>query len=168
VDAELTIRAARDSDGAALVALIKPIFEEYEGVLFIDDEMPELGCIATTFGDAGGSFWCAFRHDALVGSVGWTPAKVGNGIELKKLYVAQRERRHGLGGLLTAKVEDAARARGADFVELWSDVKFTTAHRFYQRRGYLRGPHTRLLHDQSNTEEYPFRLAIGANANHGD
>ena len=84
----------------------------------------------------------------------------GNGVELKKLYVARDERRHKLGHRLTCRVEEAARARGKAFVELWSDVKFDAAHRFYEARGYQRDGRTRELGDASDTVEYYFRLDL--------
>lgn len=167
--AAITIRAATDADSDALCALIAGIFAEYEGVLFLLDEMPELRAIATAFRAAQGEFWCAEQAGEqsgeqtaeqggeIVGCVGYTPSKEGAGIELKKLYVRGDQRRHGLGARLVDRVEEAARGRGAAFVELWSDVKFETAHRFYERRGYRRDGRTRELHDESDTVEYHFR-----------
>ncbi len=171
---EHVIRDARDEDGAQLCALIEPIFAEYEGVIFDLEEMPELLQVATAFKSEGGGFWSAFRGEQLVGCVGWTPAKTTEGakttevarqsdvhkpgkrIELKKLYVARSERGRGLGGILCDRVEAAARAHGASLVELWSDVKFLPAHRFYERRGYQRGIRTRALNDCSDTTEHYF------------
>lgn len=153
----IEVREARDADASGLIALLKPIFEEYEGVLFVLEEMPELNQIATAFSAAGGQFWCALDNGRVIGSVGWTPAKSGNGIELKKLYVAKEQRGAGLASRLTALVEDAALKRGSEFIDLWSDTKFVTAHGFYQKRGYRKGPDTRLLHDLSDTEEFYFR-----------
>lgn len=152
----IEIRAATDADSEALCDLIAAIFAEYDGVLFILDEMPELRAIATAFDRAGGEFWVAERDGELVGCVGCSPTK-GNGIELKKLYVHKDLRRHGLGARLVDLVERAGRDRQAGFVDLWSDVKFETAHRFYERRGYRRDGRTRELHDESETVEYYFR-----------
>jgi len=154
----IVIREARDADGKALCALIEPIFAEYEGVLFILEEMPELMVIATTFGDAGGTFWVAERDGELVGCVGWVPH--GDGVELKKLYVAKTDRERGLGRQLVDRVEEAATKRGAAFVQLWSDSKFLPAHRFYRRRGYVRDGQTRTLEDLSDTIEFHFRKEL--------
>jgi len=152
------IRDARDEDGAALCTLIEPIFAEYKGVLFIQHEMPELMHIATTFVEAGGAFWVAERDDEVVGCVGWVPH--GEGVELKKLYVARNERERGLGRRLVERVETAAKARGATYVELWSDSKFLPAHRFYTRRGYARDGRSRDLDDESATTELYFRKPV--------
>jgi putative acetyltransferase len=88
------------------------------------------------------------------------PTTVPQGMELRKLYVAQAARRRGLGGQLCDLVEAEARACGAVFIELWSDTRFTDAHRLYERRGYIRGAETRALHDLSQTIEYYFRKTL--------
>jgi putative acetyltransferase len=149
------IRAARDEDAEGLIALIGAVFDEYPGcVLDVDGELPELRAIATAFAHAGGRFWVAERDARVVGSVGCAPAADARGVELKKLYVQRDEREHGLGGRLVDEVEREARARGARRIELWSDTRFVTAHRFYERRGWVRGAQTRELHDKSDTIEY--------------
>ena len=154
-ESDVLLRPARDADGPAVSALIEPIFAEYEGVLFIPEEMPELETLATTFARAGGAFFCAERDGRVVGCVGWVPSRDDH-LELKKLYVAKSERRSGLGSRLAGLVEEEARRRGLA-VELWSDAKFVTAHHFYERRGYRRDGRTRELHDASDTLEYYFR-----------
>ena len=92
----------------------------------------------------------AERDSHVVGCIGYTPASDPRGIELKKLYVSASERKSGLGGRLVALVEEAARQRGAELIDLWSDTRFTTAHAFYEKRGWKRSPNTRELHDLSD------------------
>lgn len=157
------IRAARDDDASGLIALVGACFAEYPGcVLEVESELPELRRIASAFGAAGGQFWVAESSGLLVGSAGWAPSTGGPGIELKKLYVARSWRRRGLASRLCGRVEAAARERGARYVDLWSDTRFREAHRLYERRGYVRGPHTRELGDLSNTVENYYRLELGA------
>ena len=155
------IRDARDDDAAGLIALVGACFAEYPGcVLDVDGEIPELRQISTSFAEAGGRFWVADRGGLVVGSVGFKASE--GGVELCKLYVARGARRGGLGGRLCDLVEGAARASGSPLVELWSDTRFTDAHRLYTRRGYERDPDTRDLFDRSHTREYCFRLELGA------
>ena len=152
------VRPGRDEDAEGLIALIGGVFAEYPGcVLEVDGEMPELRRIASYFVEHGGEFWVADRDARVVGCIGFTPASDPRGIELKKLYVCSTERKSGLGGRLVALVEAAAQARGAEFIDLWSDTRFSTAHAFYEKRGWRRGPKTRELHDLSQTVEYYFR-----------
>ncbi|MBI4953849.1 MAG: GNAT family N-acetyltransferase [Myxococcales bacterium] len=159
------LRPARDADGAGVIALLGAVFAEYPGcVLDVDGEMPELRAIATWFARAGGRFYVVERAGAdgraeIVASVGHTPSG-RSGLELRKLYVASRARRGGLGSALCALVESSGRAAGARFVELWSDTRFLDAHRLYERRGYRRGPATRELHDRSASVEHYFRKEL--------
>jgi putative acetyltransferase len=157
----MNIREARDDDAPGLIALIGAVFAEYPGcVLDVDGEMPELRRIASSFAEAGGRFWVAARGALIVGCIGMAPASEAGGIELKKLYVARELRKSGLGSRLVDLVEAQARAERATFIDLWSDTRFTTAHGFYEKRGYTRSSQTRELHDKSATVEYYFRKAI--------
>jgi putative acetyltransferase len=58
-------------------------------------------------------------------------------------------------------VEEEARSRGAETLELWSDTRFVDAHRLYERLGYVRGEETRELHDLSRSTELYFQKALG-------
>jgi putative acetyltransferase len=160
------IRPARDDDSAGLIALIDGCFREYPGcVTDVDGEMPELYAIARYAEQRRGRFWIAERNGLVVGSVGVVPVSPvvpvpgidGQGVELLKLYVSSSERGAGLGRTLVGLVEDEARKRNAGFVELWSDTRFTDAHRLYELLGYIRSPFTRDLNDKSNTTEYHYR-----------
>jgi len=155
------IREARDSDADGLIRLVGACWAEYPGcVLDVDGEVPELRAIASHFRDRGGQFWVVDAVEevaaGIVGCVGAAPANDAGGWELLKLYVDPRTRRRGLGALLTGLVEDLAQASAGRFVELWSDTRFTAAHRLYERLGYARLAETRELHDLSNTIEYHY------------
>jgi putative acetyltransferase len=155
------LRDARDDDAPGLIALIGAVFSEYPGcVLDVDGELPELRRIASDFDQHGGRFWVAEQGARIVGCVGFAPSAAPGGIELKKLYVARELRQAGLGSRLVELVEREAQACGARFIELWSDTRFSTAHRFYEKRGWRRSSHTRELHDQSNTVELRFEKAL--------
>lgn len=168
------IREARDDDALDLIELIGSCFGEYVGcVLDVDGELPELRRLASWARERGGTFWVAEQAEGgpvvAMGGFTWAEpssgpegfAPAGAGVELRKLYVHRRARTGGLGGALLDRVEAAARERGAAFVEMWSDTRFTTAHRFYERRGYLRGSSTRDLHDKSASVEHYFKKELG-------
>jgi len=138
------------------------VFDEYPGcVMDAEGELPELFRIASYFREHQGEFWVAELGGSVVGCIGYSPASDPSGVELKKLYVHASAREHGLGGTLVERVEARARERGARFIDLWSDTRFTTAHAFYERRGWVRGPTTRELHDKSHTVEFYFRKELG-------
>ena len=155
----MIFRDARDDDGAALLALIGGVFDEYPGCVTDPDEMPELRGIASYVREHRGEFWVAEDGSGrLVACCGYT--QVPGGVELKKLYVDKSARRQGVAATLCERVEAAARERGAAFVELWSDTRFLDAHRLYQKRGFVKTGETRELHDKSETVEFYFRLAL--------
>lgn len=159
----LEVRPVRDTDGPAVAALVRACFHEYPGcVLEVETEAPEYLSLATAYAGKGGEFHVALLEDDIVGCVGWCPdPEDATALRLEKLYVSARARRRGLAARLATMAEDAARARGARSVTLWSDTRFTDAHAFYARRGYVRGPATRELHDLSATVEYSFRKSVG-------
>jgi putative acetyltransferase len=160
------VRDARDEDGDGVIALIALCWSDYPGcVLDVEGEQPELRAIASHFRAVRGHFWVAERDGAIVGCVGAAPAEVSDGFELCKLYVAHGDRRHGLGGAFVRRVEDAAVTAGSPFVELWSDTRFTDAHRLYERLGYVRLSGIRKLDDVSNTVEYQYRKALYLDVN---
>jgi len=160
------VRHARDDDGDGVIALIALCWSDYPGcVLDVEGEQPELRTIASHFRAVGGHFWVAERNRAIIGCVGAAPAEGAGGFELCKLYVAHGDRRRGLGAMFVRRVEDAAAAAGSLFVELWSDTRFTDAHRFYERLGYVRLPQVRKLDDLSNTVEYQYRKALYLDVN---
>lgn len=156
----LTLRDARDDDAEGVIALIGAVFAEYPGVILdVDGEAPELRHIASWAREQGGAFWVAERQGRIVGTCGVTRLAPG-AFELRKLYVDREERQRGLAGRLVALVETFASDHGGRSLELWSDVKFETAHAFYERRGFVRGG-TRRLDDKSDTVEHQFRKELG-------
>lgn len=159
----IAIRDGEDRDGHDVSALLGAVFAEYDGCVFALEEMPELVRLASYYREEGGRFWVAHRtilgRPILVGCVGVVMR--GDAAELKKLYVAARERRTGLGARLLELAETEAMDRGARTLELWSDTRFTTAHAFYERRGYRRTGALRPLHDASATEEFHFVRELG-------
>ena len=154
----LLIRPGRDDDAEGLIQLIGDCFAEYPNcVLEVDGEMPELRAIASWATRLDGRFWVAEDGGRVSASVGTTPAADRCGMELRKLYVAARARRGGLGAHLCGLVEEEARRREALFIDLWSDTRFLDAHRLYHRLGYVQTGESRELHDLSDTVEYYFR-----------
>jgi putative acetyltransferase len=61
--------------------------------------------------------------------------------KLQKLYVRPPWRRRGLGEHLRRLAKQDALQRRCGFVELWSDIKLLSAHRLYERLGYVRHGH---------------------------
>jgi GNAT superfamily N-acetyltransferase len=100
---------------------------------------------------------CAAAGASPSETVGLAPAPRPR-MELKSLYVAAPARHAGLGAALAHRVEREARRRGAASVELWTDTRFTDAHRLYERLGYVATGGLRELRDLSGTVELGYAL----------
>ncbi|WP_349367643.1 GNAT family N-acetyltransferase [Salinarimonas sp.] len=150
-------RAALDADAQDLFGLITLAFAEYPGC-YVDphDDYPELVRPATSAAEKGALLWVVEDARGRVrGCIGLKASHEGVG-ELKTLYVRPDQRRKGLGACLVGLVEETARARGDRRLILWSDTRFTTAHRLYERLGFARDGEERALGDVSGSWEYPY------------
>ncbi len=164
--AKYTYRAGRNDDADALIALLGSCFAEYENcVLDVDGEIPELRAIADAFAAWGGDFRVAERGGRVVACIGFARHEGGEPehYELKKLYAYSDERgAEGPATPLVDWVEGAVVARGGVSIDLWSDTRFTRAHRFYEKRGYQKTGETRELFDKSDTIEFRFVKRVRA------
>ena len=88
------------------------------------------------------------------------PAPVLRTWEICKLYLARDRRGTGLAEALLRQAETHAVAAGAARLLLWSDTRFTRAHRFYEKHHYLRAGPIRALHDLSNSLEFGYAKPI--------
>ncbi len=150
------IRPARDGDAAAIVSLVGGCWREYPGcVVDIPGEAPELLAIATYAAGRGGAAWVAESDGDVVGLACVWP--LGDAVwEVAKVYVTAVRRGGGVAHDLVATAEDFARAQGGARMKLWSDTRFDRAHRFYEKRGYVRAGAIRALGDKSNSIEFGY------------
>jgi GNAT superfamily N-acetyltransferase len=151
------LRAGRDDDAEGFIRLIGDCWSEYPGcVLDVDGEVPELRALATHFADAGGALWVAERDGAVIGMAATRPLGEDSAFEICKVYVAKSERGTGLAHRLMATAEDHARKAGAARLVLWTDTRFEAAHRFYEKRGFVRQGAIRILDDLSHSLEFRY------------
>ena len=155
------LRPGRDDDAPGIIALITECWLEYPGcVMALDGENPELRALASHFARHDGALWVA--EDGAGEIVGVVGAKSlgGDVWELCRMYVAAPLRGSGLADQLAASVFAFVQAQGGVRLELWSDTRFTRAHRFYERHGFQRGAEVRALHDISATREYGYARMV--------
>jgi GNAT superfamily N-acetyltransferase len=149
------LRPGRDEDAAGFIALIGDAWGEYPNcVLDVDGEVPELRALASYFAAAGGMLWAVEQDGAVVGMVGTRPMNNDQAWEICRMYVAAPQRGSGLAHRLLDAAEAHARAAGAARLVLWTDTRFDAAHRFYEKRGYVRQGAIRILDDASKSLEF--------------
>jgi GNAT superfamily N-acetyltransferase len=151
------VRAGRNSDAEGFIALIAECWSDYPGcILDVDGELPELRALATHFIEAGGALWAAEQGGQVVGMAATRPIGQDGAWEICKVYVAKSLRGTGLAHRLMQEAEGHARASGAARLVLWTDTRFETAHRFYEKRGFVRQGAIRVLDDISNSLEFRY------------
>jgi GNAT superfamily N-acetyltransferase len=153
----VAIRPGLDADEASYIRLIGDSWGEYPNcILDVDGEVPELRALATYFTGSGGALWVAEEAGRVVGMVATRPLGSDRAWEICKMYVEKTQRGTGLAHTLLAGAEDHAMRAGAERLVLWTDTRFDAAHRFYEKRGYVRAGSIRILDDISKSLEFRY------------
>lgn len=158
------LRAGRDDDAPGIIALIAAAWAEYPGcVMDLDGEVPELRTLASYYAEAGGALWAAEWDGRVVGIAAARPCGTEAAWEICRVYVAREARGGGLAHRLLDAAEAHAKDRGAARLVLWSDTRFERAHRFYEKRGYVRQGAIRALDDLSRSLEFRYLKPCAGN-----
>jgi GNAT superfamily N-acetyltransferase len=158
--AQPLIRPGRDRDADGFIALIGACWSQYPGVhLDVDGELPELRALGSYYGDQGGALWVAETEREVVGMIATRPLDTG-AWEICRVYVHPARHGGGLGHRLLDLAEAHAIAAGATQLKLWSDTRFDRAHRFYEKRSYVRAGAIRVLDDISNSLEFGYAKPV--------
>lgn len=154
------IRPALDADGIGIARLIAEVFGEYDGCPFVLAEFPELAAPASHYEKRGGRLFVAEHDGRIVGSFAISSPD-GDGIfEINKVYLAREQRGSGLAQRLYATAFDEVRQRGGKTLKLWTDTRFLSGHRFYEKLGFRRQPVVRFLADATDGWEFAYRLEL--------
>jgi GNAT superfamily N-acetyltransferase len=154
---EVRLRPGLDADAEGFIRLIGDCWSEYPGcILDVDGEVPELRALATHFAEAGGALWAAEHDGRVVGMAAARPMRQDQAFEICKVYVAKAMRGSGLAHALLDAAEGHARGAGAQRLVLWTDTRFEPAHRFYEKRGFVRQGSIRILDDISRSLEFRY------------
>jgi len=152
---QMNIRPATQADVSQIVKLIGEVWAEYDCVLDTSVEEKYLLTPAEYFHARNGEFWVVEEGGEIVATVAVMMNDAATA-ELKSLYVNKNVRKHGLGQRLTEMAIAFAREKGAAEMVMWSDTRFTSAHRLYERLGFENFGR-RELDDLNNTTEFGFR-----------
>jgi GNAT superfamily N-acetyltransferase len=125
----------------------------------VDAEMPEYRSLASYYAGQGGALWTAEADGQIAGMIATRPLTDG-AWEVCRVYVLPALHGGGLGHRLLDVAEAHAIAAGASRLMLWSDTRFDRAHRFYEKRSYVRSGPIRPLADISNSLEYAFAKPV--------
>jgi ribosomal protein S18 acetylase RimI-like enzyme len=154
------VRPVRDADAQDLVGLIGLCFAEYPGCYFDPHgDMPDIVRPSQSPLAREGLFLAVEDETGRVCACAGVDFPDAGVAELHRLYVRPDARGRGLAKLLTRRLEDFARQRGAVRMTMWSDTRFTKAHTLYTVLGYATGA-TRSLGDISLSREFYFERTL--------
>ena len=127
----------------------------------VDGEVPELRALASYYAGKGGALWAAEASGRIVGMIARCAAlPMAHGKSCRLYVLDPSSRGTDLAPRLLATAEAHARAAGATRLVLWSDTRFDRAHRFYEKRSYVRHGPIRVLHDISNSLEFGYAKPV--------
>ena len=163
----LNFRPARNDDGDGMAALIQRIFQDYENCPFLWDEFQELKAPADHYKKLGGELFVLEEQQddgtaKIVGSLAVTRTHHPETAQLFKVYLAHAHRGNGTASAMLKHGITLARDMKCARIDLWTDTRFKTAHRFYEKHGFRLLPGIRSLHDAGDTFEYGYRLDLDA------
>jgi ribosomal protein S18 acetylase RimI-like enzyme len=159
-DREVKIRFGVDSDGPGIIALIWACWSAYPNITMdVDGELPQLRALGSYYADKGGTLWIAEADVKIVGLIAVWPMDDVTW-EICQVYVDPALHGSGLGHALLDQAERHAIAAGAERLVLWSDTRFDRAHRFYEKRSYVRQGPVRVLGDISNSLEFGYAKPV--------
>lgn len=154
------IRAGSDADSDGFIALIGACWAEYPGcVMDVDGEVPELRALSSYMRGKDGALWTAEADGRVAGVIATYP-EGADAWAISRMYVDRASRGTGLADRLLDAAEAHAIAAGARRLELWTDTRFARAHRFYDRRSYVRSGPIRSLDDLSKSIEFHYAKPV--------
>jgi putative acetyltransferase len=122
----MRVRRAVASDSAAAAEVVRVVYDEFGFTWDADGYHADLEDVEASYA----AFFVAEHDGRIVGTAGLT----SHG-SLERLYVLSETRGSGAGTALLTAVVQEARRRGHVQLEIWSDKRFTDAHRLYERHG---------------------------------
>lgn len=155
-------RPLRNSDRDALFGLIGGCFQEYaaKGVVLDPQGLDhDLQAYASYIEKEQGEAYGLFAGSLCLASMAYGLLRQPDQqqiAEIKRFYMVREGRGGGLAVAMLADLERRVMAKGVDRMILWSDTRFTRAHRFYEREGYRKTGKKRALNDLSRSIEYLF------------
>lgn len=130
---------AQDRDAAAVISLIDEIYREYgDPGVDLKQYDQDLLNIDRDYRETGGEFIVATVKEQIVASHATLPVDRATGkITFRRLYLDANFRGSGIADQVMDWAVDWSRAANFRWVEFWSDVRFTRAHRFFERFGFV-------------------------------
>jgi len=153
----MQLRPFEESDVSQVIALIDGVYREHGDVICLDQADSDLLSVGARYTARGGAFIVLDDRGTVRGTHAVLPLEEPGVCTFRRLYLARELRGGGWGRRLMQWAMDWAIEAGFQRIELWSDTRFTRAHRFFERSGFRRDGRVRQMDDGAAAyEEYFF------------
>lgn len=122
---------------AEVVDLILKIQQQEFGVPITLEDQPDLLKIPDFYQHSNGNFWVALDEDKVIGTIAAIDFDSKN-LALRKMFVDSNYRNCGVGKKLLNYLVTWAEEKKVYRICLGTIDKFTVAHKFYERNGFVR------------------------------
>lgn len=147
------IRPVHPGDATGVADCVREVYVEYGFTWDPDGYHADLFDLSRFEHETAGRFWAAEEAGTIIGCGGIgrfavIPGEVGTLVsyegelrvagtncEVLRMYVRPSARGRGIGSAIMQNILDSAREWGCLGLEIWSDKRFTEAHRLYERFG---------------------------------
>ncbi len=141
----MKIREIKKEDNAAIAEIIRNNLEKYgldvPGTAYFDPGLDRLSDFYLEKRDKRRYFILEGEGGKVLGGVGLAEFELIEGAaELQKMYLADEVKGRGLGKMLVAEIEDAARKLGYKKLYLETHSNLTEAVSMYERKGFTEIP----------------------------
>lgn len=147
------LRPASDFDAGEITSLIDRVFREHGDRVAARRGDRDLLTLEESYWRKGGAFVVLEAEDKrsnageILGTAAMMPLACVGVATLRRFYVSPQYRNGGAGKLLMRWALAWARLRGYERLEFWSDSRFASGHRFFERIGLERLPDEREIEE---------------------
>ncbi len=138
---KIVVREYEDTCKDEIIDLILEIQQKEFGIAVTKEDQPDLNAVGDFYRTGDGNFWVALCDGRVVGTIALKD--IGHRqAALRKMFVKAgfRGGQYGTARLLLERLLEWARERGVTDIFLGTTDRFTAAHRFYEKNGFVRIP----------------------------
>ena len=159
----MQLREVRESDTNAVIELIDGLYQDYGFKICLEQAESDLVDISAHF-EAGSFMVLCDEADAVRATVAMAvDAERPHVAWLKRLYLDASLQGGGHAERLLEWAYERARLQRCTRMELWSDIRFERAHRFYEKHGFEQDGTVRHMTDADEPyDEYFFFKELGS------
>ena len=144
---EPILRFATNEDSPGVLSLIESVFQEFDYVASAEHGENDLTNLDRDYFGKGGAFWVMEADSRIVGTHGALRGRENGICTFRRLYLAKDFRGGDYGRQLMQIAINWARENQMHRIEFWSDIKFSRAHRFFAKFGFVGTDELRSSHD---------------------